>query len=931
MHNFTLHFTYPWLLLLLIPAAALTVFLYLRQNKRYRRNRNRITSIVLHSVVMLLCILTLSGLTFRYSVSNKQNELVLLVDVSDTLEEETDRRDDFVQSVLQEGEYEGFRMAVVTFGFDQRLASPFTYNSARAFDDYLTAELPDTSATDIAAALTYARSIMEHPETGKIVLISDGRQTDEQATSVIRAVASQGVTVDTVHIAGGYNEELIQVRDVVMPEYNVRIGESCTIEVILESTQAVSDVSIELFDNGTVDETGSMVTNVANGQQTFRFEHVFHEDGLHELHVRLNVQDAREENNEFYAYRWLQTFNQVLILEQADQSEELVKMLETDEIGYEIDVINLNDDANAVPASVDALRKYDQVILNNISSRDLEKYGLDALLYDYVYTYGGGLFTTGGTEADGETAHAYNRQDMNNTLYQQMLPVQAVDYVPPVGVFIVIDTSGSMTSSSGGMTNLEWAKQGALACLDALTERDYIGVMTMASDYGMWLDLTQRTQDAYIRQRILDLDGTGGTVFSTAIDRAAQRLANLDTVDKRHIVLVTDGMPSADDIEKYESNAQNAYDRFGITISVVGVGIGTSGSSYENMRRLVGIGHGRLHVVAEGGQQLMQEMREDLNAPEIKDVNYTDFKPRVLDSLSPLLHGVVFNTAEEQNVVQATLGGFFGVKRRQLAETVLVGDYEVPIYAQWKFGQGMVGSFMCDVYSDWSSDFISNDNGRQFLLNAVANLMPMNNIRPSSMHVDLNEDNYINRMSIYTTLEDGQTIDAAVYAQGDDQGVSLNRVSGTQSGDLYVVQALGSGNSYSRAQFVLKKGGVYNIVINKRAADGSIIDTLTISKSFAYSEEYDLAMEEDTTGTFMAELAEKGGGKVVAEDEPWEVFSTFITEIGREFDPRILFMILAMILFLLDIAVRKFKFKWPHEIIRDYKQKKAQKKEEEEA
>ena len=33
-------------------------------------------------------------------------------------------------------------------------------------------------------------------------------------------------------------------------------------------------------------------------------------------------------------------------------------------------------------------------------------------------------------------------------------------------------------------------------------------------------------------------------------------------------------------------------------------------------------------------------------------------------------------------------------------------------------------------------------------------------------------------------------------------------------------------------------------------------------------------------------------------------------------------MILALICFLLDVAVRKFKFKWPHEIIRDYKAKK---------
>jgi hypothetical protein len=34
-------------------------------------------------------------------------------------------------------------------------------------------------------------------------------------------------------------------------------------------------------------------------------------------------------------------------------------------------------------------------------------------------------------------------------------------------------------------------------------------------------------------------------------------------------------------------------------------------------------------------------------------------------------------------------------------------------------------------------------------------------------------------------------------------------------------------------------------------------------------------------------------------------------------------IITALALFLLDVAVRKFKFKWPHEIVRDIKAKKA--------
>ena len=57
-----------------------------------------------------------------------------------------------------------------------------------------------------------------------------------------------------------------------------------------------------------------------------------------------------------------------------------------------------------------------------------------------------------------------------------------------------------------------------------------------------------------------------------------------------------------------------------------------------------------------------------------------------------------------------------------------------------------------------------------------------------------------------------------------------------------------------------------------------------------------------------------------------EVFANFVTSIPKSFDPRYLFMILALVLFLTDVAVRKFKFKWPHEIVRAFRDKRKDKK-----
>ena len=68
MTNFAIKFSNPWFLLFLIPAIALTFIPYFRSAKKYRRTRNRIVSMAVHMVFMVLCITVLAGITFEYDV-----------------------------------------------------------------------------------------------------------------------------------------------------------------------------------------------------------------------------------------------------------------------------------------------------------------------------------------------------------------------------------------------------------------------------------------------------------------------------------------------------------------------------------------------------------------------------------------------------------------------------------------------------------------------------------------------------------------------------------------------------------------------------------------------------------------------------------------------------------------------------------------------
>ena len=82
MLNLQVNFSCAWLLLLIVPAVLLTLLPYFKLSKKFRKTRNRISSVVLHLTALVLCIFVLSGMTFDYEVHNSENELVLVVDAS---------------------------------------------------------------------------------------------------------------------------------------------------------------------------------------------------------------------------------------------------------------------------------------------------------------------------------------------------------------------------------------------------------------------------------------------------------------------------------------------------------------------------------------------------------------------------------------------------------------------------------------------------------------------------------------------------------------------------------------------------------------------------------------------------------------------------------------------------------------------------------
>jgi hypothetical protein len=293
-------------------------------------------------------------------------------------------------------------------------------------------------------------------------------------------------------------------------------------------------------------------------------------------------------------------------------------------------------------------------------------------------------------------------------------------------------------------------------------------------------------------------------------------------------------------------------------------------------------------------------MREELNMPEIKAVNHEPFVPTIANYTN------VVTGVEQKNIPE--LDGFYGTKLKANAVASLVGEF-VPIYAQWKYGEGMVGSFMCDLNEVWSSKFMQSATGRRIVTNIVNGLFPTQNIRPQDMDVVLQEENYNTNMSIYTHMEEGETIELDITSPSQEG-----------SGKETTTIKPRPEDGYSRISFSIKQPGVHLLTVKKRDAKGVLISQVQMYKTFSYSQEYNMFFDETEGASLMETLAISGKGSQIQGSS--EIYDEIERTLKRSYDPKIPFIIAALTLFLLDIAVRKFKFKWPHEIVRDYKAKK---------
>jgi hypothetical protein len=265
---------------------------------------------------MVLSIAVLAGIAFGYNIPNNDNEIILLVDASYSTSDSQDDVDDFIKEVIDNSD-SMFDLGIVTFGYNQVYASELTNNTSNTFSDYIKAELPDTSATDIASALTYASSLFTKPESAKIVLISDAIETDGNVAGVIKAISAQGIMVDTVCFTGKEAESEVQIVSLAPITDKVIVGQKFSFTVSIQSSYE-GIATITPYDNSIEGE--AVTIDLKPGIQEVNIPYMFTLPGMHEMSFEIqSADDQLTQNNSLISYVYLEVYDKILVIESIDK------------------------------------------------------------------------------------------------------------------------------------------------------------------------------------------------------------------------------------------------------------------------------------------------------------------------------------------------------------------------------------------------------------------------------------------------------------------------------------------------------------------------------------------------------------------------------------------------------------------------------------
>lgn len=613
--------------------------------------------------------------------------VVYAVDLSDSIgERSVDEALEFVTKTVTEKPPMD-EAGLVVFGRNSavelppRMSFPFEALNSRI----------DRDATNLEQTLSLAAAMLPEENRGRIVLISDGTETEGSISQILDELKSRDIAVDVLPIQYEYDKE-VWLENLELPRF-VKLGENYEASVVLSSLQDGAG-KLVLRENG--EPIYEQEVKFKAGKNRFVVPIYLRDPGYYEYSATIETQAADDqirENNTVINYIYVEGEGKVLVVTNPagdDRDwESLVKAIREGE--RNVDVVS----AYEFPNDSLSLMPYDAVLFVNVPADAFNVIQLKAV-HDSVFNQGIGFMMVGGDNSFGPGGY-------HRTVIEDALPVTmdiTKKKVLPKGALAIILHTCEFPEGN------TWGKRITKQAIKVLGAQDEVGVLVYDYMEGeKWL--FKLTPAGDYEKMVPKINGAQIGDMPSFVNTMRLGLKGLKESDAstKHMIIISDGDPQPPAPQLISDFQKNK-----VSVSMVAI-FPHGGRDISTMRAIAGATGGRYYFPSDPNQLPSIFIKESKTLKRSMIQNET-FVPEV-GMISPVLKGIerippLFGYV--LTTIKPRAEGVLNAPEKKEAE----GEID-PVLSFWRYGLGTTAAFTSDLSPNWGKDWVNWDHYQAFV------------------------------------------------------------------------------------------------------------------------------------------------------------------------------------------------------------------------
>lgn len=670
------YFGQPWWLL--AGLAVIPMVWLARRNLAALGTSRRVMAILLRIVVVLLLVVLLARpMLVRKS---RSATVIAVVDRSQSIPPElSEAALEYLTQAVGNGMREN-KLAIVDIAEAPSISKlPSTEATVRKRNTTLTGQ-----QTRLASGLEMAMAIAPPDTATRIVLVSEGNETEGDLKEAARTAAANKIPVDVLPLRYRYDSEVLFKR--VAAPTHARSGQTISLRFILSSTADVRGKLLLTLNDQPVDLAPdspevAVPVELTEGTNVKTVSVPVGTRGIHSFDAVFVPDDPERdriaENNRASAVTYVAGPGHVLVVDTDDASSKWVMQALQ---GSDMEVRHVP--AGGLPDNLAMLLDTDAVVLVDVDCGSLT-FAQQEMLCRYVNDLGGGLVMTGGPNSFG--AGGWIGSPVAEILPVDLDPPQKKQL--PKGALVLIMHACEMPQGN------YWGKKVAIAAVNTLSRLDLLGILSYnwegASDWVYALAPVGEKKKVIAAVEQMQMGDMPS--LHDHLQQAYDALVKCDAAQK-HVIVITDGDPREPTPQLLKQLADAKITCSGVCIYP------HSPADKRSLQRMAMATSGRYYDVTDPTalpQIFIKEAQVVRRALIIEET----FTPQIAFGLSEILKGVSPPLpALDGYVVTGPKGG--------LSQLVLTTQQADPLLATCQSGLGRVVAFTSSADSRWAGPWL---------------------------------------------------------------------------------------------------------------------------------------------------------------------------------------------------------------------------------